>query len=902
MSKLLAESLLSRLGINERQLTADPPYACPVHSRHTKFLWPTPGGDMNLYFRCTHPKCRFVGTPVDLVRAARQIEIREAMELFEPDAEFGDLFGTDQDQIVLRTRLRSLIDQDELRGYVEQCRIGLSREGQDVLMPLQTKGVTPKYLLETMCGMVTTPTPRALPMQNEVVYAKKDFLMLPYYSGTELTHIAVYNPTSAEYERFQMRQGAHGIFMERELSWPEVNSVLVCSSEMDALVVMSRVASVTTHPVNAVKVSAPDALLELPGLRNVYLLDHEEAQLNLPTVLRCWRTIAHTGMTLNVVELSEPLTKVEAAALRKYEKDSRPVWAWIADRVAALFELGTKELTTQLTSAALDDVDREFLLTELRGREGVNQELVDVIEYIRCAIADRAVAEHMVRRDSSGYHVISPSRVQLTNFTLHPSRFVQTPSGGVEAHCRVQIDGKMMPREITIPDKLLANGSRRLKHHIWKALGDTGQQIPKALHAVNLPGFDWLDLLHAFDTANYYQGVKQLGSHKDRIDFPNFYIDTHSFTPEPQHNNLFVTDIVRYVYATVDSRNEDLSAYERLFTLVHPSAAGVMGGLGHMVHHFAARLARGIEFRPNHFIYTSSSDEGSLWDTSFKQLCGIFSRGMMGIELLPGTVFKKQIGAYETLGDLPLFCRAKGRNTHVETWLAGAEGPLIVLADPESSRSLGRLHNTSATTYDLQAFDTEAPSRIDNRTMDDMRDSWPWLLSRCLARFRPKDAEIDASVPACIGYTWICEVLGVQPQASVMSLFQHYPPAEWVDCVDEFFIALNKILNDRSTPYTLTSSADTAHRHPDSLGWISADGVAHISRSRAVEQVNRIITDPINAAKLEEEIVSRGIGVAVRPVGRGILFEVPADEWERRAVRRVQELRAETAVPVLKFA
>jgi hypothetical protein len=901
MSKPIIESLLSRLGIKQRRLTGDAPYPCPVHERHTALLWPFVGGDMNLYFRCTNDNCRFTGGPVDLVSAARNIDIREALELFEPNGEFGDIFGGDHDQIILRTRARAVIEQAQLRNYVDGCRRRLKQVGQDILMPLQTKGVIQKYLLGTMCGMVDPNIPTFIKLRDEDFYAKHDTLLMPYYSGTEMTHLATLDPDSNTREIFPIFPGAHGVFMERELSWPTVESVLLCSTELDALRVMSGAATVTTTPINSIAVSDYEALLTLGDLSSVYLFSHPDAQLSLPDALRCWRTIANTGVELKVFSLTRSLLKVEASELLQYRKNSQQVWAWMADKLEELMAEGASALSDALTATSIDDVDREFLLEELRVRDA-SAELIETVECIRGAVTDKLINECVVRRDSSGYSIVSPVKTKLTNFSLHTSRFIQTPKGGVEAHCRLQVGGRMLPTEVCIPGKLLQNGSRRLKHQLWKLLGDAGAQLPEPLEAVNLPNFDWLDLLHKFDQANYYRGVTQLGVHDGRIDFPNFFVNTNTYAVEPQHNNLFVTDDVRYVYATMSQGTDDFDVYRGLLGSAHPSAAGIAGALGHIVHHFSGRILHGHEFRPRHFIYTSSSREGSMWETSFRQLCSLFSRSMMGIELLPGTAFKKQIAAYDALGDLPLFCRARGRNKHVENWLDGAEGPLIVLADPEASLSLGRLHNTAATLYDLQAFEKDdEPSRIDAPELNQMRSSWPALAAACLKRFRPNDRELESVVPARVGYTWLCELLDLKPKAKVLSMFDYYPPADWIDHVEVFFIAVNSILTDRSNTANLSTTQDTCRRHPDSIGWENDTGV-FLMRKRIVDKVNEVVDHPISADVLEKLLVDGGIAVAERPSNRQIVLRFTHEEWDMRVRRRVRELRAETTVPVLKFA
>lgn len=903
MPKPIVESLLSRLGINPDRLSGEPPYPCPVHDRHNRFLWPLEGGDLNLYFRCTHHNCHFVGTPVDLVGTVRNLDVRETLREFEPGGEFGDLFGSDQNQIVLHARTRAMIDQADLRRYLKDSKSRLSKLGQDLLMPLQSNGILPKYLLNTTCGMANTQLPAILRAQGSAIYENENVLLLPYYNGVEITHVVFLDPNTGRYELKETVSGANGIFLEREMSWPTVNSVVLCSSELDALRVLSGVSTVTSNTVNPIAVSSPEALLDLEDLQTIYMLSHQGAPLSLADVLGCWRVISHTDIDLQVVDLVDNLTSVDAVSLLQPKKRAQNVWHWVAGTLKKLWEQGRDELVDRLTETSINDADREFLLQELRQCDDIDPEITDVVECIRCAVQDQPIHEYIVRRDNTGYHIVLPHKKKLTNFCLHTSRYVQTPKGGVEAHCRLQIGGRILPKEIAVPYNSLKNGSRRLKHTLWKLLGDSGQQVQAPLHSINLPGFDWLDLLQAFDRAHYYQGVKQLGVNDNRVDFPNFFINTHTYSIEPQHNSLFVPDDALYVYSTIDDRSSTLDQYRQLFDKTHPSAVAMIGGLSHLIHQLVGCIHHGREFNSKHLLFPSSATEGSMWEVSFRQLCGLFSRSMMGIELASDKAARTQLDDYETLGALPLFARARGRNTHLEKWMETAHTPLILLTDPEASISLGHLHNTSSLQYGLKAFKEYHPSRIENETMCQLRNSCPTLIRDCLKTCDPGMGELETSIPAQIGYTWICKLLELKPKKAVLEMFEEHPPADWVDYIDAFFLALNRLMQSKKADAVeLSRNRSAARDHLNSIGWRAEDGI-WLAHGRVLPRINKMMEHPISRTKLETLLFEKKIGTDISR-GGGYLTEIfiPMKEWNKRVDKRIRELRAETATPVLRFA
>lgn len=889
----MARSFPAHLGTPNEPVGSGP-QTCPLHSSRTATLWLLNDGLAGPYFRCLHSDCHFVGTPADLLRAVRKLSVRESLAAFGGGGEFEGYFGQAVGAAIIQAKLKPATDQDDLRTYLKECRQLLRLHGQNVLMPLQSEGILPNYLLGTQCGMASPKLPAVLNMLSDTEYIKNDLLLIPYFSGPYVTHLATYNPLTGQTEHCPIQDDLPGIFMERELSWPEVSQVILCNNELDALAIYSSAQTLSSVPVNPIVVSDYRALLNLPDLKRVELLTHPRSPLKLGEVLRCWRTLHNRGMRLQILDLVEPPSKTKAAVFLNHEKLLLDIWPWVANQIQGCYKEGRDALIRVLSTATLGDLDREFLLAELKRRENVDPGLIETVEYVKSAITDRAINNCLVRRDSQGYHLLLPRHESLTNFALYTTRFVVNPANEVNAHCRVQVDGQLFPGEVKLPAKLLHSGNRRLKHIVWQQLSVANKEVPINLRSVPLPGFDWLDLLQAFDSPEFCCGISQLGSKEGRINFPNFYLEAKNFSINPQRTGVFVNENTQQLYNAL-KEDGDLNDYRQLFASDHPAAVGIAGALAHIIHHFVARTSANRKLSPKHFIFATSSEDPSLWETSFRQLCSIFMATPPSSEIKPIPEFKKQVADYDALGDLPLFCRIKGSGAKIDNWLSSCNYPVIALADDEASQSLGQLLNTAVTAWDQQAFVTAEPAQLEPEVITKLQRGWLPFLATCLREFRAKDEELCSAVPAAVAYAWICNFFDIKQNASVISMFTQYSIIERPSVTSIFFASICKLL---SKTYVVSPTERLGKNNPQSLGWRTPGSDVVIRGSRAVRHINALLGCwPLNLDDVENALV--GVDLATVKSGPLHLWQFTPDVWNTHVLPRTGN---KYTIPLLKLA
>lgn len=889
----MAHSFPAHLG-TPNEPVGPSPQTCPLHSSRTPTLWLLNDGLAGPYFRCLHSDCRFVGTPADLLRAVRQLSVHESLAAFGSGGEFEGYFGQAAENAIIQAKLKPATDQDDLRTYLKECRQLLHLRGQNVLMPLQSEGILPNYLLATRCGMASPKLPAVLNMLSETALIKNDLLLMPYFYGPYMSSLATYNPLTGQTEHCPIQDDLPGIFMERELSWPKVSQVILCNNELDALALYSSAQTLSSVPVNPIVVSDYRALLNLPELKRVELLTHPRSPLKLGEVLRCWRTLGNLDISLQILDLVEPPSKTKAAVFLKHEKYLLEIWPWVADQIQGCYKEGRNALIRVLSAATLGDLDREFLLAELKRRENVDPGLIETVEYVKSAITDKAINNCLVRRDSQGYHLLLPRRETLTNFSLYTIRFVTSPTNEVDAHCRVQVDGRLLPGEVKLPAKLLHSGNRRLKHTVWQQLSEANKQLPIRLRAGTLPGFDWLDLLQAFDSPEFCRGISQLGSKEGRIDFPNFYLDAKNFSINPQRTSVFVNENTKQLYNALKA-DGDLNDYRQLFASDHPAAAGIAGALAHIIHHFVARAGANRKLSPKHFIFATSSEDPSLWETSFQQLCGIFTTTPSSSEIRPISEFKKQVADYEALGDLPLLCRIKGAGAKIDNWLNSCSYPVIALADDEASQSLGQLPNTAVTAWDQQAFTAAKPAQLEPEVITKLQRGWLPLLATCLREFRAKDEELHSDVPAAVAYAWICNFFGLPQNAGVISMFTQYSIIERPSITSIFFASLRKLL---SKDYIVSPTERLSKNNLQSLGWRTPSGDVVIRGPRTTRHINAALGCwPLNLDDVENALAD--VDLITIKSGPLRLWQFTPEVWSAHVLPRTGK---KYTVPLLKLS
>lgn len=882
-------------GSRQAGLSGSGPFRCPLHDSQVPTLVLLPGGPFGHYFRCLYADCRFAGGPVELLQAVRRLDVPTALTAFTAGHEFAGSCGANLTPPVYRQFLESYQTQAELTRYITESRDRLLGNGEYLLGHLDGRGIRRNYLANTNCGKVDFQSaPAALHLVTDRSVVNGDALLLPYYNGATISHLGIYRVLGEQTELHPLADGLDGIFLERQLSWPRVDRVLVCRNELDALRIYCQASTLMTQPPNPIAVNNYAALGTIHGLQEVVLLHHDDAKLELKDILRCRHVTEPLKLKLSLAVVPGPLRELDAAAIERLDLERVDAMTWLAWQIHLMHADGYEHCVHDLVAQQMTDDDRQTVLALLGKQVSVSRGLLELMRITRCELSDQLIAWKLVRRSDSGYQLVFQDRIEsLSNFTLHAVKFVKVPGGEVTAHFRVKLAGSpALSLPISLPEAVLRSGSRRLVHTIWAALREQNFPNDTVPDARQLKSFHWLDLLLHFDRAPFFTKVDRLGVVDDRVVFPRFTIDLATGAVRPPCEELHISDAARQMHSAAGGESDNFDAWRQLLTTHDPTALAVVGGVAHVVHSLVARTSLcGKEWSPVHLIYSSSSDGDSLWEDAFRALCGIFSTAQDAPRLPTDSSFDRLLANYTSLGSLPFFGRASGENQRLLNWLNGFSGPAIILTNLEASHFLGRLPNTCVSTYDLRAFENSPPTPLSFETLGVLRGSFGHLLAKVLTTISPKQRELNHRIPPLAGYEWLCRTLAVEPLPAIDSLFCEYPTADWMETAEGFLQLLSLAINNRKNGYVIGRNYESTFNNPLALGWYDPDGSVVLRRLRTMVAVDRESPQPLRRDQVEARLVK--FGVIAGNVNRSPVWTLPRSVWDRMVLKRVRVLKAD---------
>lgn len=893
-------SFLNALGSPQAaSLSGNGPFRCPLHDSQIPTLMLLPGGPFGHYFRCLFADCRFAGGPVELLQAVRHLDVETALAAFTAGHEFAGSCNTHLTPPIYNQFLASYRTQAELVRYIADSHARLLSNGEYLLGYLDTLGVHRNYLPATGCGKVDFPSaPAVLHLATDRQGLNGDALLLPYYNGATITHLGIYRVLGERTELYPLADGLDGIFLERQLSWPQVDRVLLCQNELDALRIYCQASTLMTQPPNPIVVNNYAALGAIHGLQEVVLLHHDDAKVALKNVLRCRHAIKPLKLKLSVVAVPGPLRTIKPTTIDRFAQERVDALAWLADQVHSLYADGYENVVHDLVAQHMMEEDRQLVLELLGKQTPVSRDLLELLQLTRCELSDRMIARKVVRRSDAGYQLIHHDRiVTLNNFTLHPIKFVKLTDGKVNVHFRVKLAGSpALSLPIEMPEAKLRTGNRRLAHTIWTALREQGFRTDTVPDAQSLEGFDWLDLLQHFDHAPFFAEIDKLGVLADQVIFPGFTIDLATGTLRPPREELHIGTAVRQMHSAAGGGSTDLEPWRRLLAATDPTSVAVAGGIAHIVHSLVARTSLcSKEWSPVHLIYSSSSDGDSLWEDAFRALCGIFSPAQDAPRLPADNSFDRLLTSYTGLGNLPFFGRVAGENRRLLDWLNGCSGPAILLANLEASHHLGRLPTTCVSVYDLQAFEHYPPQPLPFEELGALRGSFGHLLAKVLSTITPKRQELNHRLPPLVGYDWLCRVLALTPLGAVTDSFHEYPTVDWMETPEGFLQLLSEAFSNRKNGYTVCKNYPSTLNNPNALGWYDPAGDVVLRRLRTMRAVNREALQPLREKQVEARLVK--FGVVAGNMNCSPIWTLKRDVWDRLVLKRIRVLQPANLVP-----
>jgi len=897
-------AFLNALGSPQQaSLSGNGPFFCPLHTSQIPTLLVLPGGPFGHYFRCIYADCRFAGGPVELLRAARKLDIGTALTTFIPGHEFADSFDINLTPSIYNQFLLGYRLQAELAKCLDESRERLMLSGEYLLGHLDAIGIHRNYLAGAGCGKIDFQTaPAALHLAVDRSGVNGDALLLPFYNGATITHLGIYHVLGERIELHRMVDGLDGIFLERQLSWPNVSRVLVCQNAIDALRVYCQASALMPQPPNPIAVSNYAALGAIHGLQEVVLLHHDDAKLELKNILRCRHALEPLKLKLSLVAVPGPLREVKATDIDRFEQDRVDAMVWLARQLQLMYADGYEHGAHDLVAQHMNEQDRQLTLSLLNKQVAADRGLIELVRITRCELSDRLIAKRLVRRSDSGYQLVCQDRITtLSNFTLHPLKFVRSASDKNRVHFRVRLAGNpTFSLPIDLPEDELRTGSRRVVHTIWGALRRQNFCPEIVPDAQALRGFDWLDLLLHFDCAPFFTEIEKLGVVADQVLFPKFTIDLATGALRPPREELHIDTAVRQMHGAAGSEHDNFDVWRKLLTSSDPTLLAVAGGVAHIVHSLVARTSIcGKEWSPVHLVYASSSDGDSLWDDAFRALCGIFSSAQDAPLLPTDSSFDRLLANYTGLGTLPFFGRAIGENRRLLDWLANFDGPAVLLANLEASHYLGRLPTTCVSAYDLQAFEHCRPAPLSFEELGALRGSFGHLLAKVLTTISPRRQELYSRIPPVVGHDWLCRTLSLPSLAAVADSFHEYPTVDWVETAEGFLQLLSAAIGNRKNGYVIGQTYRSTLNNPRALGWYDpVTGDVVLRKVRTMAAVDLEAPQPLREQQVEARLAK--FGVVAASMNNSPTWTLRREVWDRMVLKRVRVLQSATlpALPV----
>lgn len=874
-------NFLADLRIEKDRLHGSGPYPCPLHVSKNHTLLPMLC-DGALYFRCT--KCRFVGTPEQLIKETDSVKPVKNMARIKDRLYDG----------IKDVALRSRYDDEKqylLQDYLRRCRSRFSRLNVGVLSKLTSMGVN-KLAVTTWldcCGLVAKDAPPPLKEIKKEIFVLSDYVTFPFFRGNVLTHLDVYNPATEDYHHIRVTPGCEGIFLERELTWPVVESVVVCPTPVGALSVYSKYREFTPKSKNVISVTAPSALRFIPSLQRVDILSPEDQPLPLSEALHYCR-VSRSGKFETFVCKCAPLASIPDRALRTL--DSVPTRDYIRDEVAEAWKTGGRNRVVELMSNnPFTEPDRAELCGGLDDKE-----LQEVVRSVICATTEVTLGSVKIRRDTKGFKVIGDEDDRLTNFSVYADHCTDNARGQImiSGHVRTdQPEDGLIP--FLLPDSAFSAKGGAFGKNMWKACVKSGTSC--SFFSKSLPrGLDWLSVIRSMDHLSYHPGVHKLGANEDRIQFPDCYVDVASKTVCRTVGLTTVSERARSSFSgIVCSTSYSYDVIKKLLSSEESALQAFVSGLGHVIHSLILPTARPHSPR-QHLLFHSMLGEDSLWAQTLKQLSEVFSPAGTRANLAPHRW--KATAMDPDSGNMPLFGIFDEDVRHVPEVFQESPRPIVATAPTNVISRAITEPTVSSIQADVDCFHDGAQALVlPDDAIAELRAALPYLLRDVLAKASPSELELDADVPAEAGVRWLERITGQEAHASTLDLVDSYQILAGVNTADVFIRALKTLI--RSHACSVVQSLHAAVNRYESIGYLDEDTVV-LWQKRSVGQANKVCDNRFSPVMVTEAL-QKEYGWQESSRAQVKCWEIPKQQWEdlmkdRPILQLVEDHQPVTAV------
>lgn len=878
------KNFLADLKIDKRALTGVEPYPCPACSSSYKGLYSSLC-DGVIYFRCV--KCGFVGGPERLVEA-----VPSRKKPKNPGQVLDRLYEGIKD---VSTRFHYNEErQQDFHAYLHKCRQKFSKMNTDVINRMTSHGVNQHALTEWLncCGMVDSNAPTGLNFLRDEKLALSDYVTLPFFRGPILTHLSVYNPATGDLQHHRATQACEGIFLERELSWPVVSDVLVCSTPIHALTVYSKFREITPKPQNVIAVSDPEALRIIPSLNRVVLVG---PGFSTSILLRYCRVGRAGKFSVFVAPVEGKLAAANHRILRQAQVSQITAQEYICDQVKAAWNKGNRNAVVSfLSDNPFTDTDRDELCNRIE-----DDELLSVVRSVSCLTTEISIDDIRIRRDANGFRMIEPRDERLTNFSVYADYCTDGRDGKLQIVGHIRTD---KPSDGLIPISLPysdfeANGQAFGKN-MWKICVKAGSScsfLSKRLPA----GLDWFSVLREMDEVPYHPGVHKLGADSKRIQFPECYIDVADKSVRKSAAAATVSEQLHSSFNAIScSDTYDYAIVKKLMASDEIAIQAFVAGLGHVLHSLIVPALRQTSYRQHLLFHTILGDE-SMWSHVVKQLSSVFSTSGTVFSLSPHR-WKSHTTRCPDAGNMPLFGDFCDSTKHVPEIFRESTRPIIATA-PTNLLTAGIPEaSVSSVEADVDCFHAGAQAvTLPQEAIYELRAALPYLLRDILAKASVTDAELESEVPALAGAVWMSRVTGQAVHQSMSKLVASYQVLEGVNSADVFIRTIKTLIRSHTCSISLALNDTINCDSGKSIGYVT-DGVVTLWQRRSVTQANKLCGNRFSENNLSE-MLKESYGLESACQRKIKCWRISKDRWEelmqdRPILRLMEEQPTRTAI------
>lgn len=748
--------LLKTLG---RPVSTPDSYSCPVHSGYpdTLHFYPNEILSGGFHIVCTHPKCGFSGSVMDLVAATKRCSVQESSQLFSPgNPLYGLFFECSENEAADKSFIQSEVVLYESRRkaaeYLLQGKYAFlnnSRARQFLI----NKGIKEDLLQKiNLCSPISNAPERL----SECIPTKmlENQLVLQYMSGGVATDLVIHDFSEGTRSQHSLEKKSRGLFLYEFLPKGLVSGITVCHDEMDAMVLLSKISDVGVSGINPVAVLDPEAVMQVPGLKAITLLSHSDTPAPLAYVMGYLRL--SPSIAVSVVGLPGTLNMVSSTKIRRVFESAVDGWRWLAARINMVsMHEGFEALSSQLAALGLTPAEKNTIISMLVELGITNAMLLDEVRNARASSLIRNCSGISIKRTFAGYEQLMPCSKQLSNFILIVNYFTGTAECKIMA-ATIKTDRPNCPGyDINIPVKdLMTKDCNKIMYLIWNRLTELGVKFN--VEARSTVEIDWFTIIRIFDNYEYKEQTRLIGVEGSFIRYPGVKVNlaTGSITTADALPNLpkLVTESYGLVAGSAHNMQELVAGLYANKDAAVNSFLGIMG-------HILCETARAVKpgYKPRHLIVPCTVPESVTEAVACQVNCLLGGEGELRVIPAEPNEQKKFFADFKLLGKLPAIWRASGKVFNLANRLNNAANSMVVLCPATQLPNRGNVANA----YYMSELMCQDHCALSPEILGMLRSRWASMLVATYS------ADISSEMPAV---AWMEKFCGGMPDEQLFTL------------------------------------------------------------------------------------------------------------------------------------